>query len=90
MKSLKLHPGVAMHAVVREDIFHGILKLYEKQEVTAERPFRVCFSVRAIDFDGVARDLFLAFFEEACEVHFDGSSLLAPVHPTVNMQHLPL
>ena len=40
---------------------------------------------------GVARDMFSAFFEEAYKVHFDGASLLAPVvHPTVNMQHLPL
>ena len=91
MKSLKLHPG-ATHAVVREDIFHSVLKLYEKQEVTAEHPFCVCFSgERAIDFGGVARDMFSAFFEEAYKVHFDGASLLAPVvHPTVNMQHLPL
>ncbi len=83
--SLSLKYGTAH--TVQSNIFNEVISLYENyEEILREYPFRIRFEgERAIDVGGVARDMFSAFYEEAHECLFDGSSLLCPiVHPDMD------
>ena len=91
MISLSLEYGLT-HTVQRGDIFNGVISLYQnnREQILQEYPFRIKFQgERAVDFGGVARDMFSAFYEETYERLFDGSSLLCPtVHPEMEMSVL--
>ena len=55
-----------------------------------EHPFTVRFrGEKGVDFGGVCRDMFSAFFEDMYQRVFDGNALLAPVvHPGVDFSVL--
>ena len=51
----------------------------ERKRILQEHPFRIQFQgERAIDFGGVAREMFSIFYECVYQNLFDGSALLSP------------
>ena len=79
--SLSLNPGIT-HLVNRVSVYDDVLKMYrtERERILQEHPFRVQFQgERAIDFGGVAREMFSIFYECVYQNLFDGSALLSPV-----------
>ena len=91
VESLSLGHGET-HVVNRASVFDDVIMLYttQLQKILLEYPFRTAFAgEKAIDFGGVTRDVFSAFFEEAYIRLFDGSSLLTPADfPNVEMPPL--
>ena len=67
------------------------MALFSKEDILAEFPLRIKFADEvALDLGGVCQEMFVAFWEEAYKLYFDGSTLLTPVlHPHVDMQSLP-
>ena len=67
--------------------------LLSDEKVLEEFPLRIRFAGEiAFDTGGVCRDMFSAYWEQAYQMFFDGSSLLTPVlHPHVmaEMSQLP-
>ena len=86
VQTLSLVYGVT-HCVDRSTIFQDIIDLYsdDRETVLGEYPFRTKFAGE----NGVTRDVFSAFFEEAYIKYFDGSSLLTPAdYPVLDSQPL--
>ncbi len=64
-------------AVQRDDVFHSVVNLYKEKssQLMLEYPLHVKLAgERAIDFGGVSRDMFSAFYDEAYETFFDGTA----------------
>jgi hypothetical protein len=80
------------HTVQRKDLFNDIIQLYKNGDVCEEYPFRIQFEgERALDFGGVARDMFSAFFETMYLKFFSGGALVTPaIHPGTDFALLPL
>ena len=79
--SLSLNPGIT-HLVNRVSVYDDVLKMYrtKRERILQEHPFHVQFQgERAIDFGGVAREMFSIFYECVYQNLFDGSALLSPV-----------
>ena len=91
MTSLSLKYGLT-HTIQRNDVFSEVITLYKKnkEHILLEYPFRIRFQgERAVDLGGVARDMFSAFYENACERLFNGCSLRCPVvHPEMDVSLL--
>lgn len=67
--------------VNRSTIYDDVIKLYnDMPDLVHQLPIRVEFKGEdGIDFGGVGRDFFPAFWEQAYKRMFDGAALLAPV-----------
>ena len=67
------------------------MALFAQDEVLDECSFRIKFATEmGYDCGGVCRDMFSAYWNEAYQQFFDGSTLLVPaLHPSVNMSALP-
>lgn len=65
----------------RSTIFEDVITLYSTMpEVVNQIPIRVKFQgEEGVDFGGVGRDFFPAFWEQAYKIMFDGAALLTPV-----------
>lgn len=75
--------------VNRATIYDDVIRLYSTQlHLVCHFPLRISFKGEgAIDFGGVGRDCFSAFWEEAYKKMFDGAALLAPAtHATINLE----
>ena len=94
MKSLGCGGG-SSHLIRRKHIYEDVIKLYRDiQRIADEFPFRIAFDDEvAVDKGGVARDLFSGFWNVAYKKHFDGASggsLVATIHPHVDMGIFPI
>ena len=68
------------HIVSRATIYSDVVQLYEKNKIVEQYPVNVSFSSEsALDFGGVCRDMYSAFWEECYKSFFDGASLLVPL-----------
>ena len=80
--------------VKRERIYEDVIETYQDNltDLLEEYPFRIRYeNERAVDTGGVCRDMFSAFWEEACMKHFDGEQLLVPaIHPNADMALFPI
>jgi len=72
-------------------VFQDTYELLSKDEVLEEFPLKIRFAKeKAIDYGGVCRDLFSAFWEHAYLQFFEGTNLLVPcLHPNTDMSALP-
>lgn len=63
------------------------MPFFQNEEVLTYYPLRISFVGKlAVDCGCVCRDMLSGFWEEAYQLHFDGSSLLTPVlHAQLNM-----
>ena len=73
-------------------VYEDVLSLFMNIDVTKEHPLRINFEgEEAVDYGGVCRDMFAAFWEKAYEHLFDGSTLLTPaMHAGVNFSTFPI
>ena len=68
------------HAVSRSNIFSDVLQLHAAEDACLEYPFEVKFVDEAgLDFGGVTRDMYSAFWAVAYTLMFDRSNILIPV-----------
>ena len=67
------------------------MALFAQDEVLEEYPLRIKFAGEmGYDYGGICRDMFSAYWDEAYQQFFDGSTLLVPaLHPSVDMSALP-
>ena len=79
------------HTIDRKNVFQDVMGLFAQDEVLDEYPLRIKFNGElGYDCGGVCRDMFSAYWDEAYQLFFDGSSLLVPaLHLNVNMSALP-
>ncbi len=77
--------------IKREDVYNGTLKVYSNAAVLDSFPARFRFEGEiAVDQGGVSRDLFSAFWKEAFQELFDGTTLLSPInYPGLDFDILP-
>ena len=78
------------HTMDCKNVFQDVMGLFAQDEVLDEYPLRIKFNGElGYDCDGVCRDMFSAYWDEACQLFFNGSSLLVPaLHFNVNMSAL--
>ena len=92
-KKLTTHEGEP-RCVQRATIYSDVLGMYMKnlEDIQSEYPFRIQFiNERAIDTDGVCRDLYSCFWEHAYVKHFDGDKLLIPaIHASSQTSVFPI
>ena len=86
MKSIDAIMG-AEHFINRASIYEDVITLYQDEHVLKECPIYIEFiGERAVDYGGVQRDMFSAFWEKAYSALFEGATLLTPmVHPQIDM-----
>ena len=69
-----------LHSVSRSSIVKDVVALHSNEATCSEYPFQVKFVGEAdLDFGGVTRDMYCAFWASAYESHFDGSNVLVPL-----------
>ena len=69
-----------LHSVSRSSIVKDVVALHSTEATCSEYPFQVKFDGEAgIDFGGVTRDMYCAFWASAYESYFDGSNVLVPL-----------
>ncbi len=68
------------HSIYRSSIIRDVLALHGTEAACSEYPFQVKFMDEpGLDFGGVTRDMYCAFWASAYESHFDGSNVLVPL-----------
>jgi len=79
------------HTIDHENVFQDVMALFAQDEVLDECSLRIKFATEmGYDCGGVCRGMFSAYWNEAYQQFFDGSTLLVPaLHPSVNMSALP-
>ena len=90
------------HIVSRATIYSDVVQLYEKNKIVEQYPVNVSFSSElALDFGGVCRDMYSAFWEERyksmelvplLQCDFDAYHILGQVmsHGYLICGHLPV
>ena len=78
------------HCVKRKQIFEDTIKM--NVLIVTEFPLKVEFhNEEAVEFGGVCRELFSAFWEKAYELLFEWSITLTPmIHPQMDITILPV
>lgn len=79
--------------VNRFSIYDDVIEVYSTDpNIVQQFPLSVKFQGEAgLDFGGVGRDFFSAFWEQAYKRMFDGAALLTPVsHADVDMSHFDI
>ena len=76
------------HTIDRNNVFKDVMALFAQDEVLEER---IKFAGEmGYDCGGICRDMFSAYWDEAYQQFFDGSTLLVPaLHPSVDISALP-
>ena len=84
-------PILTAHVIRQKEVFRDTLELLRKDKVLEEFPLKLQFSnEQAIDYGGVCRDMFSAFWEHAYFHFFEGSNPLTPcLHANTDMSALP-
>jgi len=91
MSAIGAIPG-KVHHINRNDLYQDVIHLYQDNQFVKECPIFIEFNGEmALDYGGVQRDMYSAFWEKAYTMFFEGSSLLTPmVHPQVNISLFPV
>lgn len=78
--------------VDRDNIYEDVVDMYRSGDIVGECPIHIKYSTEeALDYGGVQRDMFSAFWEEAYSKFFEGATLLVPmVHPHMDMATYPI
>ena len=81
-----------VRVIDRDNIYEDVTDMYRCGEIVGECPIDIKFSgERALDYGGVQRDMFSAFWEVAYSKFFEGATLLIPmVHPHMDMSIYPI
>lgn len=84
--------SLTTHVIQRKAVFQDTITLLKKDKVLEEFPLKIKFEDEpALDYGGVCRELFSAFWEQAYLGFFEGSNLLSPcLHANSDMASLPL
>ena len=80
MNALNTHQGYP-RPIKRANVYDGVIEMYQENRVNIlqEYLFRIQYqNERAVDTEGVCRDMFSAFWEEVYVKNFDGETLLVP------------
>ena len=75
------------HFISRATVYEDVINLYRDGEILKECPIYIEYiGEMAVDYVGVQRDIFSAFWETAYSVLFKGASLLTPMfHPEMDL-----
>lgn len=76
----------------RDNVYEDVIDLYRCGEIVGECPIHIKYSnEEALDYGGVHRDMFSAFWEQAYSKFFEGATLLIPmVNPHMDMTIYPI
>ncbi len=76
----------------RNNVYEDVIDIYRCGEIVGEYPIYIQFSKEpALDYGGVQRDMYSAFWNEAYSKLFEGATLLVPlVHPQIDMAVYPI
>ena len=86
MKSINAVSGKE-HFINRATVYEDVIHLYRNDEILKECPIYIEFvGEMAVDYGGVQRDMYAAFWQRAYSVLFEGATLLTPmIHPQMDM-----
>ena len=91
MKSINAVKGDT-RVVDRSNLYEDVLNMYRRGHIVGECPIYIKYlNEEALDYGGVQRDMFSAFWEEAYSKFFEGATLLVPmVNPHMDMTIFPI
>lgn len=91
MKSVNAIKG-ATRVIDRDNLYADVVDIYQSGEIVGECPIHIKYSSEeALDYGGVQRDMFSAFWEVVYSKFFEGATLLIPmVHPHMDMTIYPI
>lgn len=91
MKSVNAVKG-CIRVIDRDNLYEDVIDVYRCGDIVGECPIQIKFSGEgALDYGGVQRDMFSAFWEEAYSKFFEGATLLIPMfHPHMDMKIYPI
>ena len=91
MKSVNAVNG-DVHVIDRDNVYEDVTDMYRSGDIVGECPIFIKFSgEEALDYGGVQRDMYSAFWEVAYSKIFEGATLLVPmVHPHLDMTIFPI
>lgn len=91
MKSVNAVKGDT-RIIDRKNLYEDVIDIYRIGEILGECPIDIKFSgEEALDYGGVQRDMFSAFWEVVYSKYFEGATILIPmVHPQMDMTVYPI
>ena len=91
MKSVNAVKG-GTRIVDRNNVYEDVIDMYRCGDIVGECPIHIKFSSEeGLDYGGVQRDMFSAFWEQAYSEFFEGATLLIPmVNPHMKMSIYPI
>ena len=87
LKSINASNIGTEHFINRAAVYEDVINLYHDGEILKECPIYIEYiGEMAVDYGGVQRDMFSAFWEKAYSALFEGASLLTPMfHPEMDL-----
>ena len=91
MQSINATEGIT-RVTGRNSVYDNVYDMYYSGDVVSECPIYIkFFGEDGVDFGGVQRDMFSAFWKEAYTKFFEGSNLLIPmVNPHIELSVYPI